>query len=116
MALPEFRLTGRSVSPLWICGFDELAVLKDWLRNLEKYQDDSVNCSCFAKTQKTNRTQGLFDPCACTGQDAYCTTELCLSVDKLRKKKTNNKEDSSKEENVLVYRCQCLCSVQSVTC
>ena len=33
------------------------------------------------------KTQGLFDPCACTSQDEYCTTELCLSVDKLKKKK-----------------------------
>ena len=40
---------------------------------------------------------------------------VCLSVDKLKKKKTNNKEDSGKEETVLVYRCQCLCNVQSVT-
>ena len=46
----------------------------------------------------------------------YCTTELCLSVDKLKRKKTNNKEDSGREETVSVYRCQCLCSVQSVTC
>ena len=39
----------------------------------------------------------------------------CLSVDKLKKKK-NNREDSSREEAELVHRCQCLCSVQSVTC
>ena len=32
------------------------------------------------------KTQGLFDPCACTSQDEYCTTELYLSVDKLKKK------------------------------
>ena len=38
------------------------------------------------------------------------------SVDKLKKKKTNNREDSGREETVLVYRCQCPCNVQSVTC
>ena len=48
-------------------------------------------------------------------QDEYCTTELYLSVYKLKKKKTN-KEDSGKEETMSVYRCQCLCNVQSVTC
>ena len=32
-------------------------------------------------------------------------------MDKLRKEKKNNKEDSSKEETVLVYRCQCLCTI-----
>ena len=37
----------------------------------------------------------------------YCTTGLCLSVDKLKKKNKNNREDSGKEETVLVYRCQC---------
>ena len=64
-----------------------------------------------------NETQGLFDPCACTSQDDCCTTELYLSVDKLKKKKkTNNMEDSGKEETVLVYRGQGLCDVQSVTC
>ena len=52
--------------------------------NSEWCQDVSVNCSCFAKTKWT---QHLFDPCACTSQDEYCTTELCLSVDKLTKKK-----------------------------
>ena len=31
-----------------------------------------------------------------------CTTELYLSVDKLKKEKTNNKEDSGREETVLV--------------
>ena len=71
-----------------------------------------MNCSCF---RKDNETQGLFDPCACTSQDEYCTTELYVSVDKLKKKK-KNKEDSGREERVLVYRCQCLCNVQSVTC
>ena len=48
-------------------------------------------------------------------QDEYRTTELYLSVDKLKKKK-NNREDSGREETVLVYKCQCLCNVQSVTC
>ena len=48
-------------------------------------------------------------------QDEYCTTELCLSVEKLKEEKTN-KEDSSREETVLVYTCQCLCNAQSVTC
>ena len=57
---------------------------------------------------KPRLTQGLFDRCACTSQDEYCTTDLCQSVDKLKKKKTNKKEDSGKEETVLVYRCQCL--------
>ena len=62
-------------------------------------------------------TQGLFDPCACTSQDEYCTNELYLSVDKLKKtEKTNNREDSGREETVLVYRCQCPRNVQSVTC
>ena len=53
-------------------------------------------------SQDKMKTQGLFDPCACTSQDEYCTTELCLSVDKLKKKKTNNKEDNRREETVLV--------------
>ena len=46
------------------------------------------------------KTQGLFDPsevCAYRGQTVYCTTELCLSVDK--RKKTTNKEGT-----MLVYR------------
>ena len=42
--------------------------------SFECCQDDSVNCSCFRKDKMT--TQGLFDPCACTSQDEYCTTEL----------------------------------------
>ena len=41
-------------------------------------------CSCFRKDKM--KTQGLFDPRACTSQDEYCTTELYLSVDKLKKK------------------------------
>ena len=65
-------------------------------------------------SQRQNETQGLFDPCACTSQDEYCTTELYLSMDKLKKK--NNREDSGNEETVSVYRCQCLCNIQSVTC
>ena len=28
--------------------------------------------------------------------------------------KTNNRESSSKEETVFVYKCQCLCSAQSL--
>ena len=59
-------------------------------------QDDSVNCSCSAKTQKTNWTQGLFDPRGCTSQDEYCTTELFLSVDKLRKNK--NKQERRQQQ------------------
>ena len=43
-----------------------------------------MNCSCFRKD--INETQCLFDPCACTSQDEYCTTELYLSVDKMKKK------------------------------
>ena len=62
------------------------------LVDVVRYQDDSVNCSCFAKTQETNETQSLFDPCACTSQDEYCSTELCLSVDKLRKKKKQGRQ------------------------
>ena len=41
---------------------------------------------------------------------------LYLFVGKLKKNKTINREDSGKEDTVLVYRCQCLCNVQSVTC
>ena len=63
---------------------------------------------------RQNETQGVFDPCACTSQDECFTTELYLSVDKQKKK--NNKEDSSGEDTVVVYGCQCLCHVQSVTC
>ena len=37
-------------------------------------------------------------------------------MDKLRKQKKKNKEDSSREETVSVYRCHCPCRVQSVTC
>ena len=51
-----------------------------------------MNCSCFAKT---NETQGLFDPCACTSQEKYCTTELCLSVDKLKKKKQTTRKTAA---------------------
>ena len=51
---------------------------------LECCQDDSVNCSCFRKDKM--KTQGLFDPCACTSQDECCTTELCLSVVKLKRR------------------------------
>ena len=61
------------------------AVSEDWLRYHVCCQDDSVNCHCFAKDKM--KLKALFDPCACTSQDEYCTTELCLSVDKLRKKK-----------------------------
>ena len=57
-------------------------------------QDDNVNCSCFRKDK--NETQGLFDPCACTSQDEYCTTELYLSVDKLKKKK--NKQQGRQQQ------------------
>ena len=61
------------------------------------------------------KLKALFHPCACKSQDEYCTTELYLSVDKLKKTKKNNREDSGREETVLVYRCQCPCNVQSVT-
>ena len=47
------------------------------------------------------KTQGLFDPCACTSQDEYCTSELYLSVDKLKKKTTTGKTAAGKR------RCQC---------
>ena len=42
--------------------------------SFECCQGDSVNCSYFRKDKMT--TQGLFDPCACTSQDEFCTTEL----------------------------------------
>ena len=44
------------------------------------------------------KTQGLFDPsegCAYRGQNVYCTTELCLSVDRLEK--------DNKQGTMLVY-------------
>ena len=47
-------------------------------------------------SRRENETQGLFDPCACTSQDEYCTTELCLSVDKRRKKKKTGKTAAGK--------------------
>ena len=56
------------------------------------------------------KTQGLFDPsevCAYRSQTVYCTTELCLSVDKLEK---DNKQGTN---DVGV---QCLCNLHSVTC
>ena len=43
-------------------------------------------CELFVVLQRQVELQALFDPCACTSQDEYCTTELCLSVDKLKKK------------------------------
>ena len=61
-------------------------------------QDDSVNCSCFRKDK--NETQGLFDPCAVcanTGQTAHCTTELYVSVDKLKNKKTNKQQGKQRQ-------------------
>ena len=56
------------------------------------------------------KTQGLFDPsevCAYRGQTVYCTTGLCLSVDKLDKDNKQGRNDVS---------VQCLCNVHSVTC
>ena len=56
------------------------------------------------------KTQGLFDPSevsAYKGQTVYCTTELCLSVDKLEKDNKQGRNDVS---------VQCLCDVHSVTC
>ena len=56
------------------------------------------------------KTQGLFDPsevCACRGQTVYCTTELCLSVDKLEK----DNEQGRNDVNV-----KCPCNLHSVTC
>ena len=50
--------------------------------------------------------------CECTeNQTVYCTTELCLSVNKLKKDTKKNREGK-----MLVYRGQCLCSVHSVNC
>ena len=43
-------------------------------------------CELFLFSKRQNETQGLFDPCASTSQDEYRTTELYLSVDKLKKK------------------------------
>ena len=56
------------------------------------------------------KNQDLFDPsevCAYRGQTVCCTTELCLSVDKLE-------EDNEQRRNDVSV--QCLCDVQSVTC
>ena len=58
------------------------------------------------------KTKGLFDPndvCAYRGQTVYCTTELCLSVDKIQK-------DNRQGRNDVSVQCPCLCNVQSVTC
>ena len=44
-------------------------------------------CELLLFSQRQNETQGLFDPCAWTSQNEYCTTELYLSVDNLKKKK-----------------------------
>ena len=47
-------------------------------------------------SQRQNETQGLFDPCACTSQDEYCTTELCLSVEKAEEEK--NKQQRRQQQ------------------
>ena len=55
------------------------------------------------------KTQGPFDPsdvCANRGQTVYCTTELCLSVDKLEKNNKQGRNDVS---------VQCLYNVHFVT-
>ena len=54
------------------------------------------------------KTQGLFDPsdvCAYRGQTVYCTTEICLSVDKREKDSKRRKE-----------RCQCAVFMQCTFC
>ena len=48
--------------------------------------------------------------CVHGSQALYCTTELCLSVDKLKEEK------NKKEGTMLVYRDPCLRSVHSVNC
>ena len=56
------------------------------------------------------KTKSLFDPdevCAYRGQTVYCTTELCLSVNKREKDNKQGRNDVS---------AQCLCNVHSVTC
>ena len=58
----------------------------------------------------TSETKSLFDPdevCAYKSQTVYCTTELCLSVDKREKNNKQGRYDVS---------VQCLCNVHSVTC
>ena len=73
-------------------------------------------CELFLFCKDTKNIELKACACACTSQDEYCATELCLSVDKLRKKKNEQQRRQQQEDTVLVYRCQCLCSVQSVTC
>ena len=55
------------------------------------------------------KTKGLEpnDVCAYRGQTVYCTTGLCLSVDKQKKDKEQVRNDVG---------VQCLCNVHSVTC
>ena len=54
--------------------------------------------------------------CAHTEVRLFIVQLSCVCLWTSWRRKTNNREDSDKEETVLVYRCQYLCYVQSVTC
>ena len=115
MALPEFRLAGRSVYPLWICGFDKPAVSTNCAplpceipRDVSATMCDVMMTLVSMKTRV--KTKGPFDPsevCAFRGQAVYCTSELSLSVEKRKKDNKQGRNDVS---------AQCLCYVHSVTC
>ena len=56
------------------------------IAHLVRYQDDSVNCSCFAKTQKTIKLKACSIHVRARVWMSIVQTELYLSVDKLKKK------------------------------
>ena len=65
-----------------------MQLVVEWrIAHLVRNQDDSVNCSCFAKTQKTIKLKACSIHVRARVWMSIVQTELCLSVDKLRKKK-----------------------------
>ena len=79
-----------ALSPLWTCGLDGPAVSPNCAPlPCMKSRDVSRNHVWCRDDTYFSANMILFDPCevcAYRGQTVYCTTELCLSVDKLKKK------------------------------
>ena len=67
--------------------------------NRSQYADRQSQRTGFRKDKI--KTQGLFDPRACTSQD--CTTELCLSVDKLKKKNKQQGRQRQGRDGISVH-------------